>query len=129
MEKVLLLRPHHLLCLRFFRGYGYSDEFSKNMSAVKQAVDSDEEVPVLLIEGADLLCGKCPNRTQNGCSTQEKVQRYDRRVLHYTHLLREKEYTWQAVSQVVEEKILKNDLLKEICSDCSWYPICAKLCK
>lgn len=31
-----LIRPHHMLCMQFFEGKGYSDGFVASMAAIKE---------------------------------------------------------------------------------------------
>ena len=39
-----LIRPHHLLCMRYFQGCGYSDEFTENMRYVISNLKNGSEV-------------------------------------------------------------------------------------
>ncbi|HEZ7990826.1 MAG TPA: hypothetical protein RWO66_07705 [Ruminococcus sp.] len=38
----IFLRPHHGLCIGFFEGKGYSDEFTANMSAVIEKLQNTD---------------------------------------------------------------------------------------
>ena len=51
------LRPHHLVCLQFFRGEGYSAPFVANLDRVLACL-ADE--PALVVGGADDVCAFCP---------------------------------------------------------------------
>jgi len=59
------LRGHHLICLNFFRGEGYSEEFIENIFALLQK----EKVEVA--EGPDEVCSKCPNLKDGKCASNE----------------------------------------------------------
>jgi len=48
------LRGHHLICLNFFRGEGYSDDFIRNIYEVLKK----EKVEILA--GPDEICLKMP---------------------------------------------------------------------
>ena len=53
------IRPHHGLCSLFFEGKGYSGGFVRHMADVLAQLGQN---PVIrLAEGADELCGCCPN--------------------------------------------------------------------
>ncbi len=73
------LRGHHLICLNFFRGEGYSDDFIKNIYSVvgKEKVE--------IVEGADDVCSRCPYLKENKCSnneyTDEKILLQDKAAL------------------------------------------------
>jgi hypothetical protein len=51
------LRGHHLICLQFYRGQGYSDAFVANLERVLQAT---ADVPALVVSGPDDVCAACP---------------------------------------------------------------------
>jgi len=71
------LRGHHLICLNFFRGEGYSEDFIKNIHSVVRK----EKVEV--IEGADEVCARCPYLKDNRCSnyTEEIIVFQDKEAL------------------------------------------------
>ena len=66
---LLHLRPHHLLCLQTFTGHGYSEEFVRHMTLVKNELARDPLTPVELVEGVDDLCAHCPNNMDGQCSS------------------------------------------------------------
>ena len=89
------LRPHHLLCTQGYSGKGYSSEFVENMNQITRKLRSREPVKVRLTCPTDDLCAKCPNMLGTDlCSTNDKVKRFDRKVMEYFHL-EEKEYIYQ----------------------------------
>lgn len=51
------LRGHHFVCLQFFRGEGYSDEFVENLTHVVDRVTCE---PALIVGGVDNVCAACP---------------------------------------------------------------------
>jgi hypothetical protein len=51
------LRGHHLICLQFFRGEGYSAEFVENLTRV---VGRAAGTPALIVANADDVCAVCP---------------------------------------------------------------------
>ena len=99
------LRPHHLLCTQGYSGKGYSDEFVKNMNQVTEKLRGSEPVTVHLTCSTDVLCADCPNMLGTDlCSTNEKVKRYDRKVMEYFQL---------------------EEMLADMCDGCSCYPVSA----
>lgn len=102
---MIRLRPHHLLCIRGFRGKGYSEAFIRNMSEIvanlneaagqtdateyredygltsNPACRGDSSLNVMIVFGADDICRCCPHLTDEGvCDQDEKVSAYDRRA-------------------------------------------------
>lgn len=120
------LRPHHGLCLRFFRGEGYSEAFVKNMQEI---VDTLAENPTIqLTSGCDSVCKTCPNQTnETDCICNEKVLRYDQMVAEHCGLTLYSILTWEEFSQRVNQYILTPNLREAICGDCQWSDLCKKI--
>ena len=119
------LRAHHLLCLPNFIGEGYNSDFTANMAEQKRRLT--REGAFLLTGGADDLCAACPNRQGEGCRTQEKVARYDAAVCRLLSLQPGGRYDFAALEKRVREDIFEKGRLGEICGDCAWYELCARL--
>lgn len=122
MDKVEL-RPHHLLCLRFFIGRGYDDVFSARMAALQQELWERPERMVLFAQGGDGLCAVCPHRAGNACSSP-KPSRYDETILRIMDRQIGEAAPFAVWEKLMEERILKPGRLSEICGDCEWWGIC-----
>ena len=119
------LRAHHLLCLPNFIGEGYSDAFCVNMAAQKRRLA--EEGRFVLASGGDEICAACPNRRGGGCVSGEKVARYDAAVSALLGLEPGRDYDAAALETRVRKEIFEKHRLGEVCGDCEWYPLCARL--
>lgn len=119
------LRPHHLLCLHFFEGKGYSDKFTANMTSVKSALEQLDPW-IELVRGSDIICGSCPNNINGVCSSDEKVSRYDKAVLSLCGIDTDCELSFSRLQSIVLEKIIYPHRLEEVCGDCQWNYICSK---
>lgn len=129
--KVIRLRPHHLLCIRFFTGHGYSQEFTRNMYAVLDSLSKGQRVKI--VSGMDDLCAFCPNNhtDKNGrhiCSAEEKVLSYDNKVLEILNPFLNKEIneTWNTLYNLVSCYIMDASLFDSICASCQWESLCHK---
>ncbi|MDD3279743.1 MAG: DUF1284 domain-containing protein [Lachnospiraceae bacterium] len=118
------IRPHHGMCLGFFRGKGYSDGFVAYMVRIKEELEKGQVI--CLTSGADGICERCPNYQEGACITAEKVSRYDRRVLELCGLQEGDRMSWKAFETLVKEKILDLGHRQEICGDCEWNDLCAQ---
>ena len=117
------LRPHHILCLLFFEGKGYSDGFTAHMAAFHEALASD---PVLRLKaGEDVLCGRCPNQG-TGCPG---AAAYDGAVLSLCGLTPGEERRWSELAELAREKILRPGKLESVCGECQWAEICREKAK
>ena len=117
-----LIRPHHLLCMRYFQGCGYSEDFTENMRYVISNLKNGSEV--LLTRGCDDICRKCPNNRKNMCCDGEKVKSYDSSVISLCNLDFDKVYEYGCLYSLVENNIIKKDMLRFVCGDCQWFHIC-----
>lgn len=116
------IRPHHGMCIYFFRGNGYSPEFTAHM---KEMIEIFKENPkVKLVLHADEICSACPNDENGICKTEEKVLRYDNGVLHAAHLEEGMELDVQEFFRIVDKEVIQTGERKKICGDCQWNFIC-----
>lgn len=117
------LRPHHGLCLHYFRGEGYSEAFVANMQEI---VDNLSQNPIIdLIDGADSVCRTCPNRIgESDCACDAKVLHYDQMVVDFCGLTPSTKLTWNEFSDRVNKYIFSKNLRETICGDCQWSDIC-----
>lgn len=126
MQKIdkILFRPHHLLCSQGYSGHGYNDIYVQNMNAVTEKLRTDPDAEVTLIFGNDILCQVCPHAVdQKCCETEEKVQRFDRKVVEY-YGLEEKTYRYQDVIRQIHQTMTAQRM-DDICGDCEWAKISA----
>ncbi len=120
------LRPHHGLCLLNFRGRGYSDDFSRNMTEMQGRLENRPETPVCITKGADDLCAKCPNRRGSACSS-EHPPLFDANVLRETGFGYGQVLTWEEFSGATRP--LSRYRLEETCPDCEWLSLCKEIVK
>lgn len=116
------IRPHHGLCLAFFRGKGYSGAFVENMARMKAALE--ENPRICLAEGTDEICAACPNNLDGRCESEEKVTRYDREVLRRCGLTVGEVLPYRDFEALVVRHILNAGQRAEICGDCQWDALC-----
>lgn len=125
MNRPLILRPHHALCLHYFVGRGYSGGFVENMFHMKRLLCEKPEQTVFLHCGADCICAACPNSRGGICLTQEKVLRYDRECLKVCGIAEKREISWAELRRCTEERIIgKPGVRQKICCDCLWKSLC-----
>lgn len=121
-----LLRPHHGLCIQFYEGKGYNEEFTKKMDALINQIHRKPGMVIQLHTAVDVLCNSCPNNIDSECISYEKVKRFDEKVLSYCDLNSGQVLSMQEFLQIVKDMIIEKGLQPSICSDCEWYSICIK---
>ncbi len=123
-QKFLKIRAHHGMCLHFFEGKGYNDEFTGHMQKIYEKMQENPEIE-LVVQG-DEICKKCPNLENGICKTQELVLGYDKEVLKKCGLVKDMKISWKDFSKLVEERIIFSGERQNICGNCQWSSICEK---
>lgn len=117
------LRGHHLLCLHFFVGQGYSPAFVERLEALLRAAAEGE---VEVCPGADDLCSACPSLDGERCSHAEsadaEVRAMDRRALELLGLAPGRRVEWSEVKRQLPA--LFSRWHSEFCTGCDWLPAC-----
>lgn len=113
------LRGHHLICLQFFKGEGYSKIFVEN---VKQIVENWGENDAEIVNDADDICKICPFLKNGRCSKYEDIEEIDELALKLLGL---------SVGGKVRKSFVKKQLLKILnkwkeraCKNCEWKKLC-----
>ena len=114
---MIFLRPHHILCLKQFKGYGYSDDFVKNMFNILDKIENEE---IVIKVDFDDICIKCPNLVNNRCISDSDIDLLDNKVLQLLNIELNKPMYFNYIYSHIS-KYLKEDTFSKICSSCSWY--------
>lgn len=116
----MMLRPHHLLCIRAYRGKGYNTKFIDNMDKIVDRIKSDRDFNVEITFGTDDICEFCINKIKdNKCNTNEKVNAMDEKVIRYFNI-KEGNYNFKELNKYIDEKS-SEEIICDICSNCEWY--------
>ncbi|MGQ9704683.1 MAG: DUF1284 domain-containing protein [Actinomycetota bacterium] len=121
------LRPHHLFCSRFLplELLGRGEGFARVVEELKRITQAKSDVLVVVNEGPDQVCEYCPDyadgRCRNPVGDEEKVRKWDQRVLDGLGLSYGEEITVRDLTALVEEKAPL-----DFCRDrCPWKSVCA----
>lgn len=120
----LILRGHHLLCLKGFQGYGYDENFTLNMADVNSKRKL-KKTTVLLTNTPDDICRKCPNLKDGLCQnskTNEIITNMDNEVLK--KLDSSKEFNSVELFEKVDGIFNAEESVSEICCNCIWHDKC-----
>ena len=118
------IRPHHLLCLCFYEGYGYSESFTKNMDKVSKDIIGKD---IQIVFGKDSLCLCCPFLKNGKCETEDKVTKYDNFVIQHLNLKNNQIVSYDKIHREIIDVLLETKKIKKSCFfDCQWKDICIK---
>ncbi len=123
----LRLRPHHIFCDRFLplelvvRG----EEFARAVDEIKELTRPESDAVIVVTEGPDQLCLHCPDFGDNRCESpvgdEEKVRRWDARVLEGLGV----SYGDGMTAREWHELIEKKAPLAFCLGRCPWKAVCA----
>lgn len=120
----LILRGHHLLCLKGFQGYGYDENFVNNMNDVDSKRKS-KNTTVLLTNTPDDICKACPNLKNEICENEtqnNRIVNMDNQVL--LKLDTSKEHNALDLFENVDSIFKNKESVSKICSNCIWSEKC-----
>ncbi|MCC6347228.1 MAG: DUF1284 domain-containing protein [Nitrospirales bacterium] len=117
------LRGHHLVCLHFYSGEGYTAAFIENLQQVLDAVGREGAEAVL---GADAVCMQCPSLADGICSHSEQadteIREMDAKALELLRIRTGETLAWEEI----REKLPRIFPLwyNEFCIACGWKRAC-----
>lgn len=120
----LILRGHHLLCLKGFQGYGYDDAFVENMAEINSKRKL-KKTTITLTDSADDICKACPNLKNNLCKDMlhnENIVQMDREVLKKLDI--EKEHNSLELFEKIDNIFNSQESVSKICFNCLWHDKC-----
>ena len=126
MNKTVKLRPHHCVCLEYFRGRGYSLDFADRMTVLKRRLDGHPETEVEIVSGPDDICRSCPNLADE-CAVFEKVSTLDREWGAAAGLAEAERAPWSEIRAGVEKALADEKTFRSICGRCEWLSLCSSV--
>ena len=120
----LSLRGHHLLCLKGFQGYGYDENFTKNMTEVN-SLRKQPQTTISLTNSPDDICKACPNLNNGLCKDQwhdKNIVQMDDEVLKKLDI--SKEYDSIELFEIIDSIFDTKERVSKICFNCFWHEKC-----
>ena len=122
-SKTVMLRPHHVLCIQFFVGYGYSENFVQSMTDVIKYLKC-KDPHIQLVEECDVICRNCPMNKEGRCSSESKVRSIDKRALMEYGLDFGDKLRWSSLEELACSRVISGGRLPYVCEKCSWRELC-----
>jgi hypothetical protein len=128
MNAPLRLRAHHLGCVLGFAGHGYDGPFTANLAAVAARVRDDPDLPILVVDGMDDVCGPCPHRAGDACArasvSGSAVRIHDQAFLRALSLVPGDRVAPAAIRSRLAADANARQALRKACSGCPWTAVC-----
>ncbi len=116
------LRGHHLICLNFFRGEGYSEDFIDNIYNIIKIENLE------VVAGPDDVCRKCPYIKDNECGSNEysneKILAQDWEALRLLQLAPGMIVSWNILAAKLPA--ILDEWKKKFCGSCGYKTVCFK---
>lgn len=123
---MIKLRGHHLICLHFFQGEGYSPTFVDNLKTLVQKLESNEDINIT--SEADDVCAKCPYLSDAKCvhktDSESAIRELDNTALNLLGFEVGQKIKWQNAKQLTMG--IPPDKFRSFCKDCDWAKLCNK---
>lgn len=120
-----LLRGHHLICLHFFHGEGYTEEFVAHLIRVIEGARSGGGQ---VSPGADDVCGACPyvdgQMCAHGENADEDVRRMDKEALALLGYAEGEHWRWDDLAEKIPP--IFSIWFAHQCAGCEWRGSCEK---
>jgi hypothetical protein len=111
-----------------FQGYGYSEEFSENMTKVINFIKNNPEESIEIIAKCDSICSACPNKNpaKKICIKKENERiKKEKKLAEFLNIELDKTYKIVPLFNLVNQKISSKKTAKKIyCGGCLWYEKC-----
>ena len=120
----LVLRGHHLLCLKGFQGYGYDDAFVENMTDINSKRKLSK-TSVSIVNTPDDICMACPRLKDGICENETQNRQIidmDNEVMKKIDT--SKEHDAVELFNKIDEIFDTKDSVSEICLNCMWAEKC-----
>jgi len=114
------LRGHHLICLNFFRGEGYSEDFIRNIYSVigKEIIE--------IVTGPDDVCSRCPYLKEDMCNnpeySDEMILLQDSEALRLLEFKPGMRVDWRMISDKLTG--IMGDWKARFCRECGYRNVC-----
>ncbi|MEM0302011.1 MAG: DUF1284 domain-containing protein [Archaeoglobaceae archaeon] len=114
------LRGHHLICLHFFKGEGYDEEFKKRLREILKNISVVE-----IVEGVDEICEFCPHNL-GYCNyhpeAEKEVKELDNLALRLIKLEIGSKIGWSELKSKIPSVL--EDWKNFACRNCEWRVVC-----
>jgi hypothetical protein len=126
--KPLRLRGHHFICLQFFRGEGYSEEFVESLTALLARLTTE---PAEAVDTADDVCATCPELGSEGlCESEsaggeDEIRRIDSLAFELLELSPGERVTLACIrDRLAADAVAVGRWRATACRGCAWENVC-----
>lgn len=117
----IILRPHHFLCLKGYKGYNYNSAQIGVWDNISSILRNNPDSNIIIGKGKDTLCSKCPaNKGKFLTCIEKNILELDKKVRTILCLKTGEQHKYSDVVKRMNKKITK-EKHEELCSKCFWW--------
>lgn len=115
------LRPHHLLCLKGYKGLNYSSIQVKHWSTISEKLKNSPDADILIVRGKDDLCQNCPATAKDTTFCKEFIVKIlDRNIQSILGITAGEIYKYTELLKKLEQN-MNYEKHEKLCQTCSWW--------
>ena len=116
------LRPHHLLCLKGYKGLNYNQSQVRNWSEISSKLKENPDIDILIVSGRDDLCENCPAILPEYRILCKEfiVNNLDKNIQAMLGLVTGQVYKYKELIENLE-KNMNYERHKKFCETCAWW--------
>ena len=111
-----------------FQGYGYSEDFSKNMAEIIEILQNFPEREIEIVAETDSICACCPYNINGKCQESQgsdsKLVSMDFKVLEKLDISPGSVFKAGEIFKITDKKLKTYIDVEKICGDCRWSEKC-----
>lgn len=121
---MIILRPHHLLCIKGYKGYNYNAAQVGVWDRVTKFLKDNPDTDIFIGQGKDSLCSTCPAglNSNNGIKIciEKNIRDLDVKVRQFLGLSIGEKKKFSELMDILNKKFTR-EKHEELCSKCFWW--------
>jgi len=111
------------MCTLGFEGKGYSEAFVANYQRIADSLRlapvAGGKTLICVARNVDSICMPCPNRRDEKCATEEKIQKLDQAHAQVLGLKAGDVLSWDEAQELIAARMTE-EAFEQVCAPCSW---------
>ena len=124
---MIMLRPHHALCLIGFVAENFSELYIEIMQHTISSFNNNPKQEITISLELDAICGYCPHNEKGVCKKSENVFEITQNILRLSGVSYGETMTWETLRSKMIANIVANGKFNETCGNCSYYEQCKEV--
>ena len=120
----IILRPHHFLCLKGYKGYNYSTSQAGVWDNIAKILKENPDTTIIIGCGKDSLCKTCPasKNTDTGffICLEKNIKELDKKVKNILGFKTGQRVKYSEITKKLK-RVFTREKHEQLCSKCFWW--------